>query len=191
VIAGFPTGTGGNYLRLEREWKDGDAISVQLPMELRLRRWERNKGSISVDHGPLTYSLKIEEDYVRFDSKEIAQHDSKWQPTADPSKWPSFEIHAASAWNYGLSGDLADLKKSFVVSRKPWPKDNFPFTVAAVPVEIKTTGRKIPSWTMDQYGLCAEVPVSPVTTSEPEQTITLIPMGAARLRITAFPIAKK
>jgi hypothetical protein len=180
----------GNYVRLEREWKNGDQVTLQLPMEITIRTWEKNKGSVSIDHGPLTYSLKIDEQYVRFDSKQIAQHDSKWQPTADPSKWPSFEIHASSAWNYGLSGDLADLKKAFVLKRKPWPADNFPFTTSAVPVEITTKGKKIPSWTIDQYGLCAEVPVSPVKSDASEETITLIPMGAARLRISAFPVVR-
>ncbi len=180
----------GNYVRLEREWKNGDEITLQLPMELSIRTWEKNKGSVSVDHGPLTYSLKIGEEYVRFDSKQISQHDSKWQPTADPSKWPSFEIHPSSPWNYGLSGDLNDLRKAFVIKRKTWPADNFPFTTTSVPVEITTKGKKIPSWTMDQYGLCAELPVSPVKSEAAEETITLIPMGAARLRISAFPVVK-
>ena len=145
---------------------------------------------MSVNHGPLTYSLKINEEYTWFDSKSIAQHDSKWQPTADPSKWPSYEIHAAGPWNYGLSGNLNDLIKSFTVTRKPWPKDNFPFTTATVPIEITTKGKKIPSWTIDQYGLCDVLPPSPVKSAEPEETITLIPMGAARLRISAFPVVK-
>lgn len=181
---------GGNYLRVEREWKTGDIVSLQLPMELSLRTWEKNKGSVSVNYGPLTYSLKINEEYVRFDSKAIAQHDSKWQPSADPSKWPSYEIHAASPWNYGLSGNLNDLAKTFTVTRKPWPKDNFPFATASVPIEITTKGKKIPTWTIDQYGLCDVLPTSPVKSAETDETITLIPMGAARLRISAFPVVK-
>jgi hypothetical protein len=31
------------------------------------------------------------------------------------------------------------------------------------------------------------VPESPVTSDQPEETITLIPYAAAKLRITAFP----
>jgi hypothetical protein len=180
----------GHYLKLDREWKSGDQISIEFPMKLNVKTWERNKGSVSLSYGPLTYSLKITENYIRFDSKATAQYDSKWQENSDPSKWPSYEIQPASAWNYGLSANLKELEKSFTITRKPWPKDNAPFTIESVPIEIKTKGKKIPAWTIDQYGLCAELPQSPVATSEPEEPITLVPMGAARLRISAFPVVK-
>jgi hypothetical protein len=180
----------GHYLKLDREWTSGDQISIEFPMKLNVKTWERNKGSVSLSYGPLTYSLKITENYIRFDSKATAQYDSKWQENSDPSKWPSYEIQPASAWNYGLSANLKELEKSFTITRKPWPKDNAPFTIESVPIEIKTKGKKIPAWTIDQYGLCAELPQSPVATSEPEEPITLVPMGAARLRISAFPVVK-
>jgi hypothetical protein len=32
------------------------------------------------------------------------------------------------------------------------------------------------------------LPMSPVTTKRPEETITLVAYGAAKLRITAFPV---
>ena len=40
---------------------------------------------------------------------------------------------------------------------------------------------------MDQYGLCAVLQGSPASSQQPEEKITIIPMGAARLRISAFP----
>ncbi|MBI1767284.1 MAG: glycoside hydrolase family 127 protein [Bacteroidetes bacterium] len=178
------------YLKLDREWKSDDVISIEFPMKLKLRTWDKNKSSVSLNLGPLTYSLKIKENYVRLDSKQTAQYDSKWQENSDPAKWPSYEILPASAWNYGLSGNLNELGKTFTITRKTWPKDNFPFTLESVPIEIKTKGKKIPSWAIDQYGLCAELPQSPVATNEPEEEIILVPMGAARLRISAFPIVK-
>jgi hypothetical protein len=89
-----------------------------------------------------------------------------------------------------LAGDLIDPGKLFRIVKKPWPSDNYPFTNASVPIEIKTKGKKIPSWTIDPYGLCGELPMSPVESTEPEEEITLVPMGAARLRISAFPIAR-
>ena len=54
------------------------------------------------------------------------------------------------------------------------------------PIEIKAIGRKVPSWKVDQYGLCHELPETNAPKGEKEN-ITLIPMGAARLRISAFP----
>lgn len=180
----------GHYARIVNTWKNNDRITLEFPMQVKTRTWDKNKGSVSVDYGPLTFSLKIKENYVRYDSKVTAQYDSKWQENADPTKWPSYEILPDSPWNYGLSMS-GNSSSQFVVVKKPWPQDNYPFTVTAAPIEIKTHGKKIPGWAVDQYGLCAELPASPVTTTEPEEEITLVPMGAARLRISAFPVIKK
>jgi hypothetical protein len=79
---------------------------------------------------------------------------------------------------------------SFELVRKEWPADDAPFTVATVPWMLKAKGARIPGWTIDEYGLCAFVPQSPVATSEPVEDLTLLPMGAARLRISAFPTVK-
>jgi len=53
---------------------------------------------------------------------------------------------------------------------------------------IKAKGKIIPQWVSDKYGLCDVLPQSPVSVSTKEKTIELIPMGAARLRISAFPV---
>jgi len=181
----------GRYVKITTTWKNADRITLDFPMKIAMRTWEKNKNSVSVNYGPLTFSLKINEKYIKVDSRKTAQHDAKWQPQADPAKWPSYEILPGSAWNYGLINDFSNPEKSITIQRKPWPSDDFPFTQAAVPIELKTKGAKIPGWTIDQYGLCAELPKSPVTASEAVQEITLIPMGAARLRISAFPVINK
>ena len=176
----------GKYACIRREWKDNDRIEIRLPMQLSMRTWQVNKNSVSVDYGPLTLSLKIDEDYVQKDSKETAIGDSKWQEGADASQWPTYEIYAKSPWNYALVLDKNDPLKNFQVVHKAWPADNFPFTVASAPIEVKAVGRKIPSWTIDSYGLCSELPEADAPKGEKEE-ITLIPMGAARLRVSAFP----
>ncbi|HXD79005.1 MAG TPA: beta-galactosidase [Puia sp.] len=171
------------YARIEKLWTTGDDLELVLPMKVRVKRWDLNKGSESVMYGPLSFSLEIRENYVRVDSKANAIGDSKWQAGADQSKWPAFEILPGSAWNFGLES-----KEDFEVVRRPWPADDFPFTQAAAPIRILAKGRQIPEWTLDQYGLCGVLPVSPVTVDSPEEPLVLIPMGAARLRISAFPV---
>lgn len=184
------TPVAGQYVRVSGTWKSGDAIALTCPMKLQVRTWEKNKGSVSVSYGPLTYALKIAENYVKFDSKATAQYDSKWQDNVDQSKWPAFEILPGGPWNYALTGDLSNPEKMFTVIKKPWPADNFPFTQTAVPIELKAKGALVPGWSIDQYGLCGELPQSPVSGAGPVTDITLIPMGAARLRISSFPVAK-
>jgi hypothetical protein len=178
----------GKFLRLEREWKNGDTVTLQLPMQIAVRTWAKNNNSVSVDYGPLTFSLKIGERYDRFDSTQTAIGDSSWQKGADPSKWPSYEIHQTTPWNYGLVLDAKQPERSFELKRGPWVIDDFPFTPTAVPVMLQAKARRIPEWTLDQYGLCAVLQDSPVYSAEPVETVTLIPMGAARLRISAFPV---
>ena len=162
------------YLVIDRKWNRGDSVELTLPMQIGVRVWRNNKNSISIDRGPLTYSLKIGEQYVREGGTDA---------------WPAWELHPTTPWNYGLDLDLAkpyDLLGLEVV-RKPWPASEQPFVPDDVPLEIKVRARKIPAWQLDELGLIGEVQQSPARTSEPIETVTLIPMGAARLRISAFP----
>ncbi len=178
------------YARIEKEWKQGDVIELILPAKLELKTWDLNKNSVSVNYGPLTFSLKIDESYKKMDSKKSAIGDSKWQASADPSKWPSYEIYPASQWNYGLVLPKGPLEQQFQLVKKEWPKSGFPFTTEDVPYTLKAKGKIIPEWILDANGLCDTLPHSPVAVSTKEQSIELIPMGAARLRISAFPVVE-
>ena len=180
----------GSYARIERKWKQGDVVELMLPMKLKKDTWDKNKGSVSIHYGPLTFSLKIDETYKQMDSKKSAIGDSKWQENVDQSKWPSYEIYPASMWNYGLVLNEQPLENQFEIIKKPWPENNFPFTQDAVPFVLKAKGKIIPEWILDKNGLCDLLPQSPVTVSTKEQAIELIPMGAARLRIASFPVVK-
>ena len=178
----------GQYIRLTDTWKSGDKITLDFPMDITVRTWDQNKNSVSVNYGPLTYSLKIQEEYKKEDSKKTAIGDSKWQPNADPSKWPSYEIFPTSAWNYGLELNKANPAQSFTVVRKKGPVSKFPFTPETTPIKLTAKAHKIPGWTVDKYGLCDVLPQSPVTATTPVETVTLVPMGVTRLRISAFPV---
>jgi len=177
----------GKYVRLEKEWRGSETVTLALRMKISVRQWARNNGSVSVDYGPLTFSLKLGERYDRFDSTKTAMGDSSWQATADPSKWPSYEIHPTTPWNYGLVLNEKHPAKSFKLTRLPWPKDNFPFTTESAPIVLTAEARQIPEWTLDRTGLCAPLQASPAYSTQRTDTVALIPMGAARLRISAFP----
>lgn len=183
----------GKYLRIEREWKKGDKVSLRFPMELRQSVWAVNQHSRSLSYGPLTFSLKIDENYKKVNSVETAIGDSKWQKNADSGKWPSYEIYPASDWNYALViDDKTPLAANFEVVKTKWPSDNFPFTVENAPIEIKAKGRKLIGWKIDEYGLTGELPIPENRKFAAEtENIVLIPMGAARLRISAFPVCEK
>ena len=183
----------GKYVRLEREWERGDEIVLHVPMKLSQSVWHVNQDSRSINYGPLTFSLKIKENYQEVSSVETAIGDSKWQKKADPAKWPSYEIYPASDWNYALVvDDSLPLEQNFEVITKTWPSDNHLFTAETVPIEIKAKGKKLIGWGIDNYGLTSELPIKENLRFETAtDDITLIPMGAARLRISAFPVFHK
>ena len=185
VAAGMES---GKYVRLDRTWSNGDVVILQLPMSLSVQRWQTNQNSASVNYGPLTFSLLIEEEYRKVNSAENAIWDSKWQKGADVNAWPTYEIYPQSAWNYALKLDDRVLEQCLKVEKREWPSDNYPFTADNVPLVIKAQGRRVPSWGIDQYGLCGVLPEEGAPKSEILEDITLIPMGAARLRISAFPV---
>lgn len=180
----------GKYVRLEREWEKGDQVVLNIPMNLYQSVWHVNQDSRSIHYGPLTFSLKIKENYVKVGSVETAIGDSKWQKNADPTKWPSYEIYPASDWNYALVvEDSLPLEQNFEVIRTTWPSDNQPFTVETAPIEIRAKGKKLIGWSIDNHGLTGEIPIKESQKFEAQtNNITLIPMGAARLRISAFPV---
>jgi DUF1680 family protein len=189
----YSASTPASYIRIEDEWKNGDNVSITLPMKITVTSWKENKNSISVNYGALTFSLKIKEEYKKDDSRKGALAEAKWQASADPAKWPAFEILPGSKWNYGIPQDkidLNDLSGAFVIRHSAWPKNNFPFDANSTPIYIETTGKLLPNWGIDRYGLCDTLPTSPVATKTPEESIRLIPMGAARLRISAFPVVR-
>ena len=161
------------YIHIDRQWKDGDRVTLSLSMTISVRTWAKNDNSISVDRGPLTYSLKIGEKYVR---------------AGGTDKWPAWEIHPTTPWNYGLVLDATSPASSFEVVKSSFPANDMPFTHEGNSIEILATGRRIPQWQMDHLGLVGNLQPSPVRSDEPNARIRLIPMGAARLRISAFPV---
>ncbi|HPD13547.1 MAG TPA: glycoside hydrolase family 127 protein [Planctomycetota bacterium] len=161
-----------HFLTIEREWKEGDKLELTLPMKLSVRVWAKHGGAVSVDRGPLSYSLKIGEEWKRYGGTD---------------KWPALAVFPTTPWNYGLEIDPAAPEKSISVHsvRKELPLQ--PFTPDAAPITLTAKARKIPQWTFDRHGLCATLQPSPAYTTEPIETVTLIPMGCARLRIAVFP----
>ena len=55
-----------SYLVVERQWSDGDTLRLQLPMCTTVRTWPKNHDAVSVDYGPLCFSLQIGERWQRY-----------------------------------------------------------------------------------------------------------------------------
>ena len=177
------------FLKINRKWSNDDIIKIVFPKNISLKRWEKNHNSVSINYGPLTFSLNIKEKYVEKPSEKNAIHDSRWQKNVDKKMWPTYEIYPESDWNYGLILN-ENLNDTFKVIKKEWPKDNFPFTNESSPISIKAYAKKIPNWKTDEHNLAGELVDSPIESNEKTEIIELVPMGGSRLRISSFPVIK-
>lgn len=179
----------GKYVRLTREWKDGDRVELHLPMQVTRTVWQKNKASVSLNYGPLTLSLKIGENQEQHDSrdKDFVQDDSHWQEGVDASQWPCYVLKPTTEWNYALKVDSDSRPTDISVNKTKWDGQGNPFTPERVPLSVTVTGRKVPSWGYDSTGMTDMLPTKWAKRSDADTPLTLIPMGAARLRISAFP----
>jgi hypothetical protein len=160
----------GRYLRLEREWSSGDSITIAMPMRLSLTTWPRT-GSVTVDRGPLSYSVKIGE---------------RWQRYGGTEEWPEWEVFPTTPWNYGLVLVGQPLEAVFSV-KENGPVAAQPWTPQAAPLEITARAKRLPNWGLENETV-AELQPSPIKSREPIESITLIPLGCARLRMACLPV---
>ena len=167
AVSGVKAGT---FHKVERKWKQGDKVEISFPMQPRISRWYHN--SVAVERGPLVYSLKIGED---------------WKKVKDRQQASDWAVAPTSPWNYGLVFDAASPAKSFQAEERP--VGDYPFSPEGAPVLLKAKGRRIADWQLvnDSAG---PLPQSPLQVAGPDESIVLIPYGAAKLRVTAFPEVK-
>ncbi|MEI8283116.1 MAG: beta-L-arabinofuranosidase domain-containing protein, partial [Armatimonadota bacterium] len=165
------------FARIDRTWKSGDIIILKLPMSLNATKWTENHDSMSLNYGPLTFSLKITEGVSKMDSAKTAQGDSQWQRDLDIANWPAYQYQPKSPWNVALAVNPDKPLAGLTVVKKDWPKSGFPFTPNDVPIYITARGAVLPEWTLDRTGLVSTLQQSPTRTFQPIQTWKFIPMG--------------
>ena len=157
----------GTFALIDREWKSGDPVELQFPMRPAVSRSYHN--SVVIERGPVVYSLDISTEWRKLKSRGM---------TAD------WEAYPQSAWNYALA--INEHSAGAAPEIKGSASDQGVFTAEGAPIKIEVQARKLPSWQAED-GCAGELPHSPVASDQPQETLRLVPYGAAKLRITAFP----
>jgi hypothetical protein len=172
----------GNQIAvIDRTWQSGDVVELTLPMHIFTNTWFEN--SKSVERGPLTYALKIGEEAktVRND-KDPVDYGASYS-----------EIRPITPWNYGLIDTKDDqLETQYTVEKKA-SVSSFPWNPENAPLQIRTKGRRIPSWQLynDMTGILPYSFIYGLETAKEEDELILIPYGCTNLRISQFPIVRK
>jgi len=182
---------GGSEFMMDKRWKDGDMVSIDIPMKVRVE--QRYNRSLSVIRGPLYFSLRIDKDYS---SIKINYDNFGYKGSVD------WKITPLSAWNYGLIIDKDNIMRNIKVKENPvgkypfadkgdmvWSADSGKYIMVTedAPLVITTRGIRIPEWSMKDNS--ADIPpMSPVAPEGDPEIIKLVPYGCAKLRITEFPV---
>jgi hypothetical protein len=173
----------GTFVTLNREIKNDDVITVQLPMSVSLKEWE--EFGVLIERGPLLFAYPVPE-HVTIDTNTYAHLEGK--KSSDPVNFPALDIRPAGPWNYALDLCPGNIDEQAVVVKTG--AVGYPFDPGSVPVTIKVPVKKVPGWGRLDDRFTATLPEpGQFECADETEMITLVPYGSTRLRISVFPDA--
>jgi uncharacterized protein len=177
----------GSWGSLKRMFRDGDMLELYFDYEV--EEVAGPEDSVAYVWGPLVMALPV---------KARRKRERKDKRSSDA--FPAWTFKPDSAWNYGVERGQGYELIAAGATGNPW-------TEASAPVRLMLPARRIPGWRLKQTkrlvikhrewmkvvkGDIAFTPLMPGEAvrrrvSKKEDMIELVPMGAAKLRVTWFP----
>jgi len=157
---------------IEKEWNGSETFEITLTDAPHFVN--RPHSLMAVEYGPLVFALPIETEYKMYE----------YERKGVERKFPycDYELYPQSEWRYGFASENLTVKESDC--------GDVPFSAKAPRIVIEADLARV-NWGMaDGYETVADkAPLSRKALSKPEE-FTLIPYGAAKLRMTEMPKVK-
>jgi hypothetical protein len=169
TLNGAVVGTGpdaNGFVRIERCWKASDTVRLRFPMTPQVvTGGDANADGApyaAVSYGPLLFALPIA--------------DTKDANTPDP----------AAKWSYALDVQGDRLGADIGVERQAMPaKWDWPL---AAPLKLRARAVAI-DWSPTLKA--PRLPAQPIAKGGPAETVTLIPYGCTKFRVSMFPVTER
>ena len=171
---------GSSFVTLDRDWNDGDVVTLSLTMTPRVVEAANGQGKY-VECGPLLMAYPVPATITE-DTNVYSNMNGK----VPGDGFKCWSMKPSGAFNFAINTDAETLTLN--INREKL-QNTYPFDLDGTPLSVSLPVRPI-TWTLekDRYN-----PVQPaseyVVTTGSQRTISLVPYGAAKLRVTVFPDA--
>lgn len=178
-LRGGLEGSASGFATLNRQFQDGDIVSVDFEMKPQICTLNADQGQY-VECGPLLYCYAIPQTMTE-DTNVYSNMAGKVPENPDFKCW---SITPSGKWNYGMKQGEQQLT---LVTDENLLNSAYPFDKETAPVSIEVDVTPV-KWTIldNRYN-----PVTPSTNTTvangSAQKIRLIPYGCTELRLTVFP----
>ena len=170
----------GGFKVLECDWNDGDVVTLSLTMTPTVAEAANGQGKY-VECGPLLLAYPVPAN-VTEDTNTYSNMNGK----VPGDGFKCWSMTPNGAFNYALNTDAETLTLNIDQEKLT---SAYPFDLDGTPLSVDVPVRPI-TWTLEKDRYNPVLPASEyIVFSGGQRTISLVPYGAAKLRVTVFPDA--
>ena len=171
-----------SFYTLERDWKDGDVVTLSFDMTPRVVEAADRQGKY-VECGPLLMAYPVPAT-VTEDTNTYSNMNGK----VPGDGFKCWSMKPNGDFNYAINTEAETLTLNIDEEKLA---NGYPFDLDSTPISVSLPVRPI-TWELEKDRYNPVLPASEyVVVKGSERNINLVPYGAAKLRVTVFPDAMR
>ncbi|NMH89433.1 beta-L-arabinofuranosidase domain-containing protein [Flavivirga algicola] len=158
---------------VSRKFKKGDQIEITFSTKPKIEK----RHGIAINYGPLVFSYPIEA------KKRITTNDEGQKCSPE---FPAYQLFPKEHlnWAYAIPSDITSNDIKVIKGNQV----GYPWGIRNSPIKLQVKARAVSNWSLKYHTSISEIPDKVLLKDEPEQILTLEPIGTTLLRITEFPV---